>query len=135
MCVLYIYIKLYHTLGPCWLSILYTSSVYMLIPYLQFIPPLPLFFGSCKFFFFFCLWVCFWFVNKLICIIFLDCIYKQYHKIFDFLWLTSLSLILSRSLHVIANGIISLILWLSNIPLCIYIHAPHQDSLLKCPIR
>ena len=34
-------------------------------------------------------------------------------------WLTSLSMIVSRSIHVAANGIISFFLWLSNIPLCI----------------
>ena len=36
--------------------------------------------------------------------------------IFVFVWLTSLSMIISRSIHVVANGIISFFLWLSNIP-------------------
>ena len=36
------------------------------------------------------------------------------------LWLSSLSMIISRSIHVAANGIISLFfLWLSSIPLCV----------------
>ena len=39
--------------------------------------------------------------------------------IFVFVWLTSLSVIISRSIHVAANGIISFFLWLSNIPLYI----------------
>ena len=39
--------------------------------------------------------------------------------IFVFLCLTSLSMIVSRSIHVAANGIISFFLWLSNIPLYI----------------
>ena len=34
-----------------------------------------------------------------------------------FVWLTSFSMIISRSTHVAMNGIISLFLWLSNIPL------------------
>ena len=37
--------------------------------------------------------------------------------IFVFVWLISLTMIMSRSIHVAANGIISLFLWLSNIPL------------------
>ena len=35
---------------------------------------------------------------------------------------TSLSMIMSRSIHVAANGIISFFLWQINIPLYIYIH-------------
>ena len=31
-----------------------------------------------------------------------------------------LNMIISRSIHVAANGIISFFLWLSNIPVCIY---------------
>ena len=41
--------------------------------------------------------------------------------IFVFLWLTSLSKIISSSTHVAANSIISFFLWMSNIPLHIYI--------------
>ena len=36
-------------------------------------------------------------------------------------WLPSLNIIISRSIHVAANGIISFFLWLSSIALCIYI--------------
>ena len=50
---------------------------------------------------------------------FLDSTYKRYHVTFVFLWLTSLSVIFSRPTHVVANDIISLFLWLSNIPLCV----------------
>ena len=42
--------------------------------------------------------------------------------IFRFLWLILLSMIISRSLHFAANGIISFFLWLSNIPLWIHNH-------------
>ena len=39
--------------------------------------------------------------------------------VFVFLFLTSLSMIISRSIHVASNGIISFFLWLSNISLCV----------------
>ena len=39
-----------------------------------------------------------------------------------FLCLTSL-MIISRSIHVAAHGIISFFLWLSYIPLCVHTHA------------
>ena len=52
------------------------------------------------------LWVCFYFVNTFICIFFSDSTYKWYH-LFVFLWLTALSMIISRSIHFSANGIIS----------------------------
>ena len=61
------------------------------------------------------LWTCsFW--------CFLDSTYKWDHIVFVLLCLTSLSIMPSRSIHVVANGKISFILWLSNIP-CIY--RPH----------
>ena len=49
----------------------------------------------------------------------LDFTYKLYHTVFAFLFLTySLSMAISRSIHDVAeNGIISFLLWLSNIPL------------------
>ena len=34
--------------------------------------------------------------------------YKQYHKIFVFLWLTTFSLIFSRSIHVAAQKVLKL---------------------------
>ena len=50
----------------------------------------------------------FLFVSKFICIIiFLDSTYKWYHMIFVFAWLTSHNMIISRSIHIAANGIIS----------------------------
>ena len=42
--------------------------------------------------------------------------------IFVFLSLTSLSMTISRSIHVTGNSIISFLLWLSNIPLYIYMY-------------
>ena len=50
--------------------------------------------------------VYFCFVNTFICIIFLDSVHKWY-MIFVLLWFTSFSMIISRSIHVVANGIIS----------------------------
>ena len=46
----------------------------------------------------------------------LDCKYKWCHMVFVFIWFTSLSIIISRSIHVAANGIILFLLWLSSIP-------------------
>ena len=42
--------------------------------------------------------------------------------IFVFLWLTSLSMIISRSIHIAANGIISFFLWPNNIPWYTHTH-------------
>ena len=71
------------------------------------------------------MWICLCFVNKFICIIFLDSTYKQYHIVFVFLWLTSLVMIIFRSTHVAANGNSSSFLWLSNISvhicICMYV--------------
>ena len=54
---------------------------------------------------------------KFICTTFLDSTYKRYHGFVSDL--TFLSMRISRSVPVTANGVISLFLWLSNIPLCI----------------
>ena len=85
------------------------------------------------------LWLYFCFVNKFICTHFLDSTYKWYHMVFLFLWLTSLSLTISRSIHVAANGIILFFLWLSNILLYICTHPLYPFlcwwtfRLLPCP--
>ena len=82
----------------------------MLTPNSQFIPPTPPFpFGNHKFVFYVCESICY-FVNKFICIIFLDSTCKRYH-IFVFVWLTAFSMIISRSIHVAASGFISFFLW------------------------
>ena len=52
-----------------------------------------------------CLWVCFYFIDKFICVI-LDSTYMWYPMVFVFLCLTSLSMIIPRFIHVAANGII-----------------------------
>ena len=57
--------------------------------------------------------VCFCVVNMFI----LGSTYKWYHVIFVFDWLTSPSMIISRSIHVAENGIISSFLWLNSVPL------------------
>ena len=46
-------------------------------------------------------------INKLICSVFIDSTYKWYHRIFVFLWLTSLITIISRFIHIATNGSIS----------------------------
>ena len=88
--------SLCYTVGPWRSSILHTE-MYMSMPSSQCIP-LPYLPPLKTISFFLCLWICFCFVNKFICIIFLDSMYKRYHMIFVFLWLTSLSVIISRSI-------------------------------------
>ena len=56
--------------------------------------------------FVFSMWLYFCFVYKFICTFFLDSTYKQYYIIYVFLCLTSLSVTISRFIHVAANGII-----------------------------
>ena len=46
--------------------------------------------------------------------------YEQDHIVFVFLCVVSLNIMVSSSLHVVANGRISLFLWLNNILLYIY---------------
>ena len=40
---------------------------------------------------------------------------------FVFLCLTSLSMVISGSIYVAANGIVSFFFWMGNIPLCVYV--------------
>ena len=66
-----------------------------------------------------CVWVCFLFVISTSLFYFLDSTCEWYHTFFVFVWLFSLSIIPSKSIHVVANSNISFFLWLSNIPLCV----------------
>ena len=78
------------------------SSVFI-NPVLLIYPPPCFPFGNRNFVFYICEYIS---VNKFICI-FLDFRYKWYHMIFSFsVWL---SMIISRSSHVAADGIISFI--------------------------
>ena len=88
-------------------SLFYTWSFVSLNPLLLFAPPslLSLLVISSSFYLsesvsiLLYSWVCF---------IFKDVTYKWYHIVIVFLWLTSLSIILSRSIHVCAKGKISI---------------------------
>ena len=81
--------SLCYTVGPCWLSILNVQCAQS-NPRLPNYPPFhsvpslwphwPYHSRS--------LWVCYCFVNKIICIIFLDSTHKWYHMMFVFLYLT-----------------------------------------------
>ena len=93
--------------------------MYILIPIYQFILP---HLTPCNHKFIFYIFNSFCFVDKFIRTLFLDSTSKWYYILFIFTWLTSLSMIISRSLHFAANGIISFFLWLSNIPLWIHNH-------------
>ena len=91
-----------YTIGPSRLSILNRAMCAWPSP----IPQLSLSSSNHKFIF--CLWVSFCYVNTFICIIsFIDSAYKGCPMIFLLLCLTSLSMTISRSIHVAANGIIS----------------------------
>ena len=56
---------------------------------------------------------------SLLCFVFWNSTYEWNHMIFAFVWLISLRIIPSRSIHIVANGRISFFLWLSSIPLCL----------------
>lgn len=59
-------------------------------------------------------------IKKFVCtFFFLDSTFKWYLRTFVFLCLTSLSIIIFRSIYVPANCIVSFFFWLSNIPLSI----------------
>ena len=69
------------------------------------------------------LWLCFFFVMYIHLFCFLDphkCELIQYLSFS--VWLILFSTVPSRSTHVVESGKFLLLLWLSNIPLCTYIH-------------
>ena len=103
------YSSLSYTLGSCHLSILY--SLYVLVPNFESMFPqhhFPL--GNCKSVSYAWKSILFYIYVHL-CFI-LDSTYKWYHMVFVFLFLPSLSTLISMSVHVAENGIISFFLWL-----------------------
>ena len=99
------------TTYPCSLFSCSSSSLYLLIPYSCLAPPpTPNLY----------LWVCFSFL-VFICFSFqIPSISGNIQFLSFFVWVTSLSVILSRSIHVVANDIFHSVLWLSNIPFYTY---------------
>ena len=67
----------------------------------------------------------FQFRNMFICTSLQDSTYKWYHMTFVFVWLTSLTMTISEFIHVIADGIVSLLYgWVILIMcICICMHA------------
>ena len=55
--------------------------------------------------------------------------YKQYHMIFVFVWFTSLSIIISRSIHVAANDVITITSRKQQLPMW------HNDKESACQCR
>ena len=111
------YSSLCYRVGPCCLSILYiksSASAKLKLP--VFPPPTPTaticIFPMSVSLFLFCRYA------YLCCILDFAC--KWYNMEFVCLFLMSFSMTNSKSIHVAANGIISLFLWLSNIH-CVYI--------------
>jgi len=62
---------------------------------------------------------------------FLDSTYKWYDYLYFSVWLT-LSVIISGSIYVVANGILPFFLWLSNISLYIHTTSSSADGNLGC---
>ena len=77
--------------------------------------------------------ICVWFflVVYTSCLYFLDSIYKWYHTVFVFLWLISLSIMPSKSIHVATNGKMSFFVCLSSIPLYVWVLVT-QSCLTLC---
>ena len=105
------------TVGFCWSCILYIVE-YIFNPTLLIYPSPSFPFGNHSLFyismglFLFCISIHLY--------LFLDFPYKHYHTIlFVFVCLSSPSMVISRSIQVAANDIISF-LWLSSIPLYVY---------------
>ena len=81
----------------------------------------------------FVLGVCIFFVTLTSLLHFLDFTHKWYHTVFVFLWwLTLLSLMPCKSIHVTANGNISIFLQLSSIPLYVYMCIHIHTYILIC---
>ena len=59
----------------------------------------------------------------------LDSICQWYDLVFVFLWLISLSTLISNCIHVTANGIIPFFLWLNSMYHTFFIHSPVDDYL------
>ena len=97
--LLTIFLMLYMT-SP-WLIYYVTGGLYLLIPFIYFAhsPQPPPFWQPpiCSLY----LWIYFHIVSSFC---FLDSTYKWDHAVFLFLWLISLSIIPSKSMHVVTNG-------------------------------
>ena len=91
-----------------WLIYFATGSLYFLISHIYFfLPPIPSPLGTTYSLY---LWLCFCLVRFAHLFCFLDSTCKWNHIVFVFLWLSSLRIKLSRSIHVVTNGKIS-VLW------------------------
>ena len=111
------------TIVPCTIQLdLVTHSTYnslhLLTPDSHSIPPLP-FFPLATVSLFSMSMTLFLFYSLILLCYSLDSTCMWYHMVFVFVFLTSFSKIISRSICVTAGGIISFFLWLSSIPLYI----------------
>ena len=83
-----------------------TKGLYLLIPFTYFIQhPTSLFSGDHQFVL--CIYVCFCFVLFVNLFCFLDFTYKLDQMVWFSVWLISLRIIPSRSIHIVTNGTIS----------------------------
>ena len=97
------FLMLYIT--PPWLIHFIPGSSYLWIPFNYFSIPHPIHPGNYPFVL--CMWVWFCFVFSFF---FSDFTYEWDHRVFIFLWVISLSIIPSRSNHVVANAKIAFLM-------------------------
>ena len=109
LCLLFLWL-IHSITGSLYLPLFFTHFVHPLTPFpLATINLFSTFMGLILIFI--CLFSCF---------VFLDFTYEQNHMVFILIWLIPLSIIPSKSVHIVTNGKISRshpFLWLSNIPL------------------
>ena len=125
----------------------YALSVYFMPNHLYlFLPccyttPLPfcLFLVTTSLFSVFVILLFFFLLNSLILLMFFVCDICDMIQYFSFsIWLISLSIMPSKSIHFAANGKISFFLWINSIPwslcvcVCVCVYTPHLPYLLIC---
>ena len=112
-------ISLCCTVGPCWLSILNRAEYLSVSNSLPIPHPIA---GSSNHEFLLSLWGCFCFVKQVYLYpVFLDFAHKGCHKMFLLFCLTSLSVTVSRPIHVAADGMTSSFLMTEWHPIvCMY---------------
>ena len=115
------YSSLFYMVGPCcFIYFIYSRCVSVNLELLIYPHPAPTFsFGSRKFVFYVFESVSVSQISSFVSFFKTPHISDIIWYLSFSVWLTSLSMIISRSIPVAASGIISFFLWLSNIPLCI----------------
>ena len=95
---------------------------YLLTPNSKLMPP-PVSCSNYKFNFYICESISVLLISSSVS--WTDSTYKHYHVVSVLLWLISLTVTISRSIHVATNGINLFFLWLKSIPLCVCVYIAH----------